>query len=279
MKENREELKEKVLEIAIKAAVLAGEHALKLRESSDFKVSFKGTRDLVTDADTECEKIIIDLITENFPDHNILSEESSPELLEGLGSGPLWVIDPIDGTTNFAHGQAHVGVSIGFAIDGIREVGVVYCPFLNELYTAKKGSGAFCNDKPIEVREVSVPEHAIITTGFPYQRTEITGVLKRVGSVVKKYRDLRRLGAASVDICWVASGKLDGYFEDVCPWDVTAGLLIANEAGAYIGNYEEINNPPLAWKDSEITPKEIDGTRIVVCSPGIAEDLVSTLNA
>jgi myo-inositol-1(or 4)-monophosphatase len=276
--ENIDTLKREILKVALKAADAAAQHAAKLRQNSSFTVNLKGVRDLVTEADLQCERIIIDNIKKAFPDHKIMSEESSPTLSEDLSKGPLWVIDPIDGTTNFAHGHVHVGISIGFAYDGLRQVGVVNCPFLSEVYTATRNGGAFCNDKKIKVSSATKAEDAIICTGLPYQREYTDGVIKRMTGIVKEYRDLRRLGAASVDLCWIACGKLDGFYEDLCPWDVAAGLLIASEAGAFIGRFTEATSDYLAWpRTNGPLPDEIDGTNIIACTPGIAKALFNTL--
>lgn len=267
------------LKVAIAAAQEAANLAIKIRQDSSFSINLKGTRDLVTEADLQCEQVILSAIKNNFPEHNILSEESGVLDERDLFKGPLWVVDPIDGTTNFAHGQVHVGVSIGFIIDGIRQVGVVHCPFLNEVYTAIRGGGAYCNGKLIIVSKASTPEESLICTGLPYQREYTDGVMKRLTGVIKHYRDLRRLGAASVDLCWIASGKIDGFYEDLCPWDVAAGLLIASEAGATISRYPETNTNYQAWPTSKgKLPDEIDGTNIIACTPKIFDSLYKTLS-
>jgi myo-inositol-1(or 4)-monophosphatase len=271
---------QKIFTIAKKAALEAGDHARSMREQQKFSVHLKGTRDLVTEADLECEAMILETIRKNFPDHNILSEESPLPDLASLHEGPLWIVDPIDGTTNFAHGQPCVGISIGFAYDGVRQVGVVYCPFLDELYSAVRGNGAYMNAKPISVSGATVAEKSLICTGFPYDREKLTGLLKRLERVVRKFRDLRRLGAASVDICFIANGRLDGFYEDLKPWDAAAGLMIAEEAGAYIGHFSDPYPHTLAWApDSDIEiPEQLDASNLVVCTPGIAEELQATLS-
>ncbi len=277
------ELRENALQVAKKAALLAGEHALKIRKDESFKVSLKGDRDLVTEADLECEKIILKEIHSHFPDHQILSEETSTEMSEKLHTGPLWVIDPIDGTTSFAHGHIHFGVSIAFVFDGKREAAVVNCPALNELYTAIKGGGAYCNGESIKASSVTEMKNALICTGFPYQREYLDGIIHRITGILRACRDMRRLGAASVDICWVASGKIDGFYEDLMPWDVAAGLLIAEEAGAKITRFTEKNTDYQALKTYKgdvpegALPDEIDGTNLVVSAPGIEKEFVQTL--
>ena len=266
------------LAVAKSAAKKAGLEARRIREQGSFSIEMKGSRDLVTEADLACETIIVETIRESFPDHLILSEEAPLPNLKRLAQGPLWIIDPIDGTTNFAHGHHCVGVSIGFAIDGIRQVGVVYCPFLEELFSASRGEGAFLNGSPIHVSGVTKPEEALIATGFPYQRSNIQGIIHRLESALTRFRDVRRLGACSVDICFTACGRLDGYYEDVKPWDVAAGLMIAEEAGAVISRFSDPYAQFPAWEDPEnLTPADIDGTNLIVSAPGIAEALIQAL--
>ncbi|MCB0321256.1 MAG: inositol monophosphatase, partial [Bdellovibrionales bacterium] len=201
MNRDEHDLAKAALEVAKRAALRAGAHAKRLREERKFNVSFKGNRDLVTEADVQCEEMILQEIRSNFPDHNILSEEAKSDSVADLSSGPLWIVDPIDGTTNYAHGHVHVGVSIGFAINGIRSAAVVHCPFLAETYTAIRGEGAQCNGEHIQVSNVTSLAHSLICTGFPYQRENLEGLFSRFHNVIRVCRDMRRLGAASVDLC------------------------------------------------------------------------------
>lgn len=266
------------LEVAKVAATKAGIHARTLRNEGKFAIELKGSRDLVTEADLQCEQIIVETIRQRFPDHLILSEESPLPNLRELSCGPLWIIDPIDGTTNFAHGQHCVGISIGFAIDGIRQAGVVYCPFLDELFYASRGNGAFLNDVPISVSSVTKAEEALICTGFPYQREYLTGIMRRLEQSLRTFRDIRRLGACSVDICFTACGRLDGFYEDVKPWDVAAALMIAEEAGASIDRFFDPETKFRAWSDPDnLTPEQIDGSNLIVCAPGIKDALKEAL--
>lgn len=269
---------QKLLEVALNAASKASEVARKHRETRGVQVSFKGDRNLVTTADVACEKIIVETILSAFPDHKILAEESAQtHPPEEYGKGPVWVIDPIDGTTNYAHGHFQVGVSIGCAIDGVTQVGVVAAPFLGEVFTATKGGGAFCNGARISISGTSSLSDALITTGFPYRRENSANICARIERVIRQCRDLRRLGAASLDMCWVACGRLDAYFEETLqPWDGCAGGLIAREAGAALDHYAY---------DSELQrltqryPGDLFVDNIIVASPELMPELKAVLDA
>jgi myo-inositol-1(or 4)-monophosphatase len=269
---------QKLLDVALNAASKASEVARQHRENLGVHVSFKGDRNLVTTADVACEKIIVETILSAFPDHKILAEESAQTLPpEQYGKGTVWVIDPIDGTTNYAHGHFQVGISIGCVIDGITQVGVVAAPFLGEVFTATKGGGAFCNGTRITIRGTSALSDALITTGFPYRRENSANICARIERVIKQCRDLRRLGAASLDMCWVACGRLDAYFEETLqPWDGCAGGLIAREAGAVLDHYAY---------DSELQrlthryPGDLFVDNIIVASPELMTELKAVLDA
>jgi myo-inositol-1(or 4)-monophosphatase len=265
-----------LLEVAVRAAERATEIAREQRESLSVSVSFKGDRNLVTTADIACEKAIIETIREAFPDHQILAEESAQTVSpEAYGRGPVWVIDPIDGTTNYAHGHYQVGISIGCAIDGIIQAGVVAAPFLNEIFTATKGGGALCNGRPISISGVESLGEALVATGFPYDRSNAPAIAARLERVLKQCRDIRRLGAASLDLCWVACGRLDAYYEECLnPWDCAAGGLIAREAGAAIGKFPYEND---VQKGTSRYPGELCVDNIVVASPKLVDELISLL--
>ena len=191
----------------------------------------KGVVDLVTEADLASEAAIVAAIREAFPDHSILAEEGDYEQMSP--SAPRWVIDPLDGTTNYVHGLPIFAVSIGYQVDGETVVGLVLNPARKEEYVAIRGRGATLNGQPIQVSKVSVLQEALLVTGFPYAHDE---VFYRSFDL---YRDLygrsqgvRRLGAAALDMCYVATGRFDAFYEaDLKPWDVCAGDLICREAG------------------------------------------------
>jgi myo-inositol-1(or 4)-monophosphatase len=265
-----------LLEVAIRAAERASAIAREQRASLSVSVSFKGDRNLVTTADIACEKVIIDTIREAFPDHQILAEESAQSTpTDAYAHGPVWVIDPIDGTTNYAHGHFQVGISIGCAIDGIAHAGVVAAPFLHEVFTATKGGGAFCNGQRISISGVDSIPDALIATGFPYDRSNAPAISARLERILRQCRDIRRLGAASLDLCWVACGRLDAYYEECLnPWDCLAGGLIAREAGAAIGRFPYEND---AQRNTAKYPGDLYVDNIVVASPKLLDTLISAL--
>jgi myo-inositol-1(or 4)-monophosphatase len=253
-----------ILTTALEAAKAAGTILIDIRESG-FDTEKKGDRDLVTTGDLAAERCVIDLIRTRFPDHTILSEEASPETTTSiLNHDAVWIIDPIDGTTNFAHGHFMVAVSIAFASRGKIQAGVVHAPFLNETFAAQRGEGATLNGKKILCGEKTSLTDSLVATGFPYDRTNITQIVSRIEKVLKNCRDVRRAGSAALDTCWVACGRLDAYYETCKVWDIAAGALIAREAGARTGNLGEI---PPDWCDvSELYPEQF-----LVARPGVFE--------
>lgn len=264
-----------ILEIATKAARKAGNRIKELRPSGTFEYQLKADVTLVTAADIEAEKIIITAIRESFPEHAFLSEEASPTLSsESLLQGPLWVIDPVDGTTNYAYGQFQVGVSIAYAEAGQVLAGVVYAPFYDELFSAVLGRGAFLNGKPLRVRPISALDSAIIGTGFQYARDNNAELASRVYQVLCHCRDIRRIGAATLDITWIAAGRLDGFYETLSPWDVAAAGLIAREAGALWGHLPSIN---VKSSKAPKLPNDLNGANLLVAAPGIFEQLRTIL--
>jgi myo-inositol-1(or 4)-monophosphatase len=265
-----------LLGVAIEAAKRAGEVICQQRRTQSVSVSFKGARDLVTTADLAAEKIVIETIGSYYPTHKILAEESSQNLdPTEFGQGTVWVIDPIDGTTNYAHGHFQVGVSIACAIDGKSVAGAVLAPFLDELFTASIGGGAFLNGEPISVSPTDRLEAALIATGFPYDRTNVPNICKRLQALLLRCRDIRRLGAASLDICWVACGRLDAYYEETLnPWDGAAACLIAREAGARIGHYAYDSS---TQRRTEGYPGDLFMDNLIVSAPGVFEQLTMEL--
>jgi myo-inositol-1(or 4)-monophosphatase len=197
----------------------------------------KGPSDLVTEADIESEKQIIDILGYRFPDHQILAEESG--LSSTNASGCLWIIDPLDGTTNFAHQLPFFSVSIAFAFNGEVVVGVVLNPVSGELFTAVKEKGATLNGHKIRVTQQEKISECLLVTGFPYDKEkEIKPLMARFENCLKSARGIRRLGSAALDLCFVACGRFDGFWEEnLKPWDTAAGMLIAREAGAKITDF------------------------------------------
>jgi myo-inositol-1(or 4)-monophosphatase len=227
-----------MLNIAIRAARKAGNHIAKSHENSDkVETSLKGTNDYVTNVDQEAEALIIDTIKTSYPDHSIIAEESG--LNEGKDSDVQWIIDPLDGTTNFVRGIPHFSVSIAVRIKGKTEVACVYDPMLNELFTAQRGSGAQLNNARIRVKQHKDLDGTILATGFPFkQKQHSESYIKIVGSLFTECADFRRTGSAALDLCYLASNRVDGYFElGLKPWDMAAGELIAREAGAILTDF------------------------------------------
>jgi myo-inositol-1(or 4)-monophosphatase len=228
-----------MLNIAIKAARAAG--AIINRASLDLDrltVTSKGPNDFVTEVDQAAEQAIIDTIRQAYPGHAILAEESGRE--QGAKhSDYTWIIDPLDGTTNFIHGFPQYAVSIALAFKGKVEQAVVYDPSRNDLFYATKGRGAFLNDRRIRVSKRLRLADALIGTGFPFRKGDnFKRYLKIIEELMPACAGLRRPGAAALDLCYVAAGWYDGFFETgLSPWDVAAGSLIITEAGGLVGNF------------------------------------------
>lgn len=221
----------------IKAA-RAGAAEIQRFFNNDFKISNKeGVNNLVTEADHASEKAIIDVVRSAFPDHYILSEEAG-EIVQD--STYKWIIDPIDGTVNFAHGIPLNCVSIGIEKAGEMILAAVYNPHINEFFFAEKGSGATLNDKPIRVSEETQAIKSCLVTGFPYTYINIpNGPLEIFERFIRKGVPVRRLGSAAIDLCWVAAGRFDGFYEHKLEaWDSAAGYLIVEEAGGRVTDLE-----------------------------------------
>ncbi|MER0306593.1 inositol-1-monophosphatase [Vibrio vulnificus] len=227
-----------MLNIAIRAARKAGNHIAKSLENVEkIESTLKGTNDFVTNVDKEAETIIIDTIKSSYPEHCIVAEENG--LINGKDKDVQWIIDPLDGTTNFVKGLPHFAVSIAVRIKGKTEVACVYDPMLNELFTAQRGAGAQLNNARIRVKQPKDLQGAIIATGFPFkQKQHSESYFKIMSAMFVEVADFRRAGSAALDLCYVAAGRVDGYFElGLKPWDIAAGELIAREAGAIITDF------------------------------------------
>ena len=218
-------------------AVMAGAEEILRFFNHSFKISNKeGRNNLVTEADHASEKAILEVIKTNFPGHSILTEETGNLPQE---SDYKWIVDPIDGTINFAHGIPINCVSIGLEFRGEMIMGMVCNPHLKELFFAEKGKGATLNDKPIKVsRETDVMKSCLVT-GFPYIYLNIpNGPLDIFERLIREGVPVRRLGSAAIDLCWVACGRFDGFYEHKLePWDSAAGSLIVKEAGGKVTDF------------------------------------------
>lgn len=197
----------------------------------------EGINNLVTEADHASEKAIIDTIREAFPEHAILSEESGNHIMDNEFK---WIIDPIDGTVNYAHGIPLCCVSIGLEKSGQMLMGAVYNPFLKEFYYAERGEGAFLNNQPIQVSAETEVIKSCLVTGFPYTYLDQpNGPLECFARFIKQGVPVRRLGSAAMDLCWVAAGRFDGFFEHkLNAWDSAAGFLIVEEAGGKVTDFQ-----------------------------------------
>jgi myo-inositol-1(or 4)-monophosphatase len=219
----------------LEAAVSAGEVLTRFMDT-DYTISNKeGINNLVTEADHASERAIIDIIRKNFPGHHILSEECGDIIQD---SQYKWIIDPIDGTVNFAHGIPICCVSIGIEKEGRMVMGAIFNPFMRELFFAERAQGAFLNEKPISVSKKQKVENACLVTGFPYTYLdEPNGPLEVFERFIRKGIPVRRLGSAAIDLAWVACGRFDGFYEHkLQAWDSAAGFIIVEEAGGKVTN-------------------------------------------
>jgi myo-inositol-1(or 4)-monophosphatase len=237
-------------------AVDAGAAVLKQYFNQSFIISHKeGINDLVTEADHKSEEVIFSVIRENFPGHYILSEETGAIVQE---SNYKWIIDPIDGTVNFANGIPICCVSIGLEVNGSIEMGAVYNPFMNELFFAQRGFGATLNDGRIRVSDKTDVIQSCLVTGFPYTYLDMAnGPLEVFGRLIRQGIPVRRLGSAALDLCWVAAGRFDGFYEHkLYAWDSAAGFLIVEEAGGKVtdmrGNYYNPYQPGIVATNGKI---------------------------
>ena len=228
-----------MLNVAIKAARAAG--AIINRAALDVesvRISVKQTNDFVTEVDQKAEEAIIETLLTAYPTHGILAEESGSEH-GAKDSDFVWIIDPLDGTTNFIHGFPVYCVSIALAVRGKVEQAVVYDPTRNDIFCATKGRGAYMNDRRIRVAKRTRLQECLISTGFPYRPGDkLKSYLNMLGEVMSQCAGVRRPGAAALDLAYVAAGFSDGFFETgLQPWDVAAGSLLVTEAGGLIGNF------------------------------------------
>ncbi|MCH8531127.1 MAG: inositol monophosphatase [Saccharospirillum sp.] len=256
------------LRFATDLAQQAGQLIRQRRDSGKLDQSYKGGIELVTDADLAAEKLIKKALQASYAGDAILAEETAQQLPDEQLRGPLWVIDPIDGTVNYAHGHSMVAVSIAWYDEGLAQVAVVFNPFLNECFTAVRGVGAWLNGAVIQSSDTTDLSRALVATGFPYSRETRPELINRLGRILSVCADVRRLGSAALDICWVACGRLDAYYETVSPWDSAAAQLIAREAGACLSRYKPLESP---------MPGELDGRNWLISSPGVHDALYKVL--
>ena len=221
--------------IAIEAAKAAGA-LLKENLGNAGMIEFKGEIDLVTEMDRRAEDLILGKIKENFPGHGVLTEESAGHT---SSSGYRWIVDPLDGTTNYAHSLPVFCVSIAFEDEGSVIFGTVYDPVLDELFTAERGKGAYLNGRPINVSKTDGLPVSLLATGFPYDvRTSSNNNLDHFSDFAIRVQAIRRMGSAALDLCYTACGRFDAFWElKLRPWDVAAAGLIVEEAGGMITDF------------------------------------------
>ncbi|TFH85483.1 inositol monophosphatase [Billgrantia azerbaijanica] len=258
------------LELAEAIAREAGERIADARREHTFSHHFKRGQELVTDVDVAVDTLISERLDARLPGESRLSEELAPERDVLAEADALWVVDPIDGTVNFAHGLRHVAVSIAWVSEGKVRLGVVHAPFLGETFTALHGQGAWCNGKPIHASRATDLERCLVGTGFPYRRDSRPPLIRRLMAVLDRCQDVRRNGSAALDLCDVACGRLDAYYESVSPWDFAAGWLIAREAGARTGHL---------YPCPEGIPEDLYGENLLVASPEVHAELAELLRA
>nr|WP_294840316.1 inositol monophosphatase family protein [uncultured Methylotenera sp.] len=227
-----------MLSIAVKAAREAGR--IINRASHDvgsISIQTKDYNDFVSEVDRSAEQAIIDVLKDAYPDHGFWGEESGHDNHE---ADNIWIIDPLDGTTNFLHGFPQYCISIALQQKGVLTQAVIYDPVRNDLFTATKGRGAFLNDKRIRVSNRSKLQDSLIATGFPYRDfTHLDSYLGMLKDMIKKTTGIRRPGSAALDLAYVAVGWVDGFFEiNLSAWDIAAGGLIVQEAGGIVGDFE-----------------------------------------
>jgi myo-inositol-1(or 4)-monophosphatase len=250
-----------VIQVSREAGELIG-NAFGKTHSIEFKTN---ELNLVTETDKASEKLITDFIKKKYPAHGILAEEGS-EI--NRSAEYLWVIDPLDGTTNFAHGLPIFSVSIGVQKNGETIAGVVYDVMRDIVYSSEKGSGSFENGREISVNKNKNLGHSVLVTGFPYNIKENPDkVFERFTAFLKKSRAIRRLGSAAIDFCYVASGVFDGFWEvSLHPWDICAGKLIVEEAGGLVTNFDG-------------NPINIYSKQILATNKLVHQDMIKVLNS
>jgi myo-inositol-1(or 4)-monophosphatase len=235
--------------LATAAEIVLRAGAIQLsRQESGFRIDKKGTIDLVTEVDIECERMCRTVIAERFPTHDVLAEELSEGPRERARSSHRWVFDPVDGTTNYAHGLPIFCSSLALEIEGRPEAAAIYDPTRRELFTAERGEGAYLNGVRLSVSTTTHLIDGLLVTGFPYdvhrQTADLVGLF---GAFLGQARAVRRLGSAALDLCYVAAGRFDSFWEQhLKPWDVAAGALVVTEAGGRITGMDGSPFDPVA---------------------------------
>lgn len=233
--------------VAAEAVLAAGAVQARYRGQA-IEIRHKGEVDLVTEVDRASEDAILRVLRGRFPDHDIVTEETTTER---RGSDYVWYVDPLDGTTNYAHGYPFYCASVGLTKRGERVAGAVYDPVKQELFTAERGAGAFCNGRRLRCTPTSEPLQSLLVTGFPYDfRDDVDRALVLFRALIAQARAIRRDGAAALDLAYMAAGRIDGFWEErLKPWDVMAGALMVEEAG---GRASRFDGSPLGVETDEV---------------------------
>jgi myo-inositol-1(or 4)-monophosphatase len=254
---------DKILEFAVDLALESGK-IQKAHFDQTHTIRHKGEIDIVTEVDMKCQERIMEMIGSRYPDDLIISEEKENTF---HGTGNRWIIDPVDGTTNYAHGYPFFCTSIAYERDEKVVCGVVYNPIFDELFFARSGSGSYLNGNPIAVSDVDQMRQALVVTGFPYDvRTNPENNIDHFTAVLHRAQAVRRDGSAALNLCYVAAGRFDGYWElKLNAWDTAAGVLIAQEAGGKVTAFDG-------------TPFDIYKGRVVASNGLIHEQMLSTLS-
>ena len=239
-----------LLNVMIKAALKAGRTLKRdFGEVENLQVSLKGPANFVTAADRRSEEILREELEKARPGYGFLGEEGGQH--EGTDKSHTWIVDPLDGTTNFLHSIPHFAISIGLKRDDTLIAGVVYNPANDELFVAERGKGAFCNDKRLRVAARRSLADAVVTCGLPHLgRGDLALARKEISAVQARVAGLRRFGSAALDLAWVAAGRFDAYWErNLAPWDLAAGLVIVREAG---GTATDLTNDQDVLKSGDV---------------------------
>lgn len=255
---------DELLSTATRAAKEAGK-LLAERFGEVRELRHKGAIDLVTDADTAAEAAVLQVIRAAYPSHAVLAEESGAQ---DRASRYRWIIDPLDGTTNYAHAVPQFAVTLACEVDGEVAVGVIFDPMRDELYTATRGGGARCNGEAIAVSSCAEVSQALLSTGFPYWiQDEFEGAMALFSTFLRRAQGIRRFGSAALDLAWLAAGRYDGFFElGLKPWDIAAGALIVEEAGGRVTNLDG-------------TPLRLDAGQILAGPAYLHSELLSIASA
>ena len=242
-----------LINIAVSAARSAGNYIMRnLDRVPNLQIERKGRNDFVTQVDRNAEAEIIKIIQKAYPAHAILGEENGQ-----IGQNEvMWIIDPLDGTTNFLHGLPHFAVSIGISVKGRLEHGVIYAPCTQDLYIASRGAGATLNNRKIRVSGAKDTDEALVGTGIPLREENLDAYLPMLRSVVANSAGVRRAGAASLDLAYVAAGRLDAFWEiNLKQWDIAAGIVLVHEAGGMVSEIYGQPDPLLTGNILAATPK------------------------